>query len=76
MTTNIEKGLSMADRASNADLKAIDIGERGAKAFKSGNECGLKSAASEAKGWYKSKKVFRQHQVKTLPKDADTRIRT
>ena len=54
VTTNIEKGLDMADRASSAGLKAIAIGERGAAAFKSGNVGGLKSAAGEAKGLYKS----------------------
>ena len=54
VTTNIEKGLNMAEKASSAGLKAIDIGERGAKAFRSGNIGGLKSAAGEAKGLYKS----------------------
>ena len=54
VTTNIEKGLNMAEKASSAGLKAIDIGERGVKAFRSGNIGGLKSAAGEAKGLYKS----------------------
>ena len=54
VTTNIEKGLDMADRASSAGMNAIAIGERGAAAFKSGNVGGLKSAAGEAKGLYKS----------------------
>jgi hypothetical protein len=50
VTTNFEKGLNMADRASSAGLQAIAIGERGAAAFKSGNVGGLKSAPARPRG--------------------------
>ena len=52
ITSNIDRGLSMAEKASDAGIKAIDIGERGLKAARSGNVLGAVSAAKDIKGLY------------------------
>ena len=46
----------MAEKASSAGLKAIDIGERGVKAAKSKNLAGAKAAYGDASKLYKSLK--------------------
>ena len=56
VTRNLEKGLDMAEKASSAGLKAIDIGERGVKAAKSKNLVGAKAAYGDASKLYKSLK--------------------
>eukprot|EP01052_Picozoa_sp_SAG31_P026041 SAG31_NODE_2329_length_5933_cov_5.949263_4_plen_121_part_00 len=56
ITTNLERGLDLAERGSAAGLKAIDIGERGVRAAKSGNLMGVKSAYGDAKNLYNSMK--------------------
>jgi hypothetical protein len=56
VTRNLEKGLEMAEKASSAGLKAIDIGERGVKAVKSKNLAGAKAAYGDASKLYKSLK--------------------
>jgi hypothetical protein len=56
VTRNLEKGLEMAEKASSAGLKAIDIGERGVKAAKSKNLAGAKAAYGDASKLYKSLK--------------------
>jgi len=52
ITTNFEKGLNLAEKASDAGVSAIGIGERGMKAARSGNVAGLARAAKDAKGVY------------------------
>ena len=54
ITTNLEKGLGLAEKASAAGLKAIDIGERGVKAARGGNLAGTSAAVKEARGLYNS----------------------
>ena len=54
ITTNLEKGLNMAEKGSAAGLKAISIGERGAKALRKGDMSGAQGAAQDARGLYKS----------------------
>ena len=53
ITTNIERGLGMAEKASGLGLKAIDIGERAAKIKGVGD---AKGVYGEAKGLYKQLK--------------------
>ena len=50
VTTNIEKGLGMAEKASGLGLKAISLGERAAKIKGVGD---AKSVYGDAKGLYK-----------------------
>ena len=50
ITTNIEKGLGMAEKASGLGLKAISLGERAAKIKGVGD---AKSVYGDAKGLYK-----------------------
>eukprot|EP01051_Picozoa_sp_SAG22_P017946 SAG22_NODE_2893_length_2120_cov_98.588817_1_plen_121_part_00 len=52
ITSNLGRGLSLAEKASDAGIKAIDIGERGLTAAKSGNVLGAVSAAKDIKGLY------------------------
>ena len=50
ITTNVEKGLGAAEKASGLGLKAIDIGERASKIRGVGD---AKSVYGDAKGLYK-----------------------
>ena len=49
VTRNVEKGLNLAESASNKGLRAIDIGERGAKAHKKRDMGAFKSAFGDAR---------------------------
>ena len=56
ITTNLERGLDLAERGSAAGLKAIDIGERGFKAARGGDLRGVKNAYGDAKNLYNTMK--------------------
>jgi len=47
ITRNIGKGLDLASNISGKGLRAIDAGERGVKAFKSGDGAGFRSAYND-----------------------------
>ena len=54
LTTNLERGLDLAEKGSKVGLQANSIGERGAQAARSGNLQGARSAISDARGLYNS----------------------
>jgi hypothetical protein len=49
LSRNIDKGIDLADLASKKGLRAIDIGQRGVKAYKKRDVGAFKSAFGDAR---------------------------